>query len=157
MIWSCRYPSLRPLILQCLVMGCQEISSNLPAVSKPGWLVRCPLRMARAFCNASWLPEVACKLSAYITSEPFLTWLFLSVLQGCFFLSAGSLYYSSFIMLFPAHIANLCRCHRVIFLFNNIQNSSQFSIITILLNCVFPLPTRFWIVFIVQPFLLFPL
>ena len=154
MIWSCLYSSLRPLILQCLPLGCQEINSNLPALSKPGWLVWCPLRMAWVFCNASWLPKVTCRLSSYITSQPFLMWLLLSVLRGYFFRSAGSLYYSSFIMLFPGHIANLCRCHRVISLFSNVQNSSHFSINTILLYCAFPLLAYMWPALIfLQPFL----
>lgn len=147
MIWSCLYSSLRPLILQCLAFGCQENNSNLPAVSNPRWLVWCSLRMALVFCNSSWLPKVTCRLLSYITSQPFLTQLLLSVLQGYFFLSAGILYYSSFIMLFPGHIANLCRCDRVISLFNNIQNSSHFSINTILLYCAFPLLTYMWFIY----------
>lgn len=40
--------------------------------------------------------------------------------RDIFFLSVVTLHYYSLIMLFPGHITNLCRCHRVISLFSKL-------------------------------------
>lgn len=97
-----------------------------------------PTEDGREFHNASWLPEVTHRFSSYVTSQLSLTWLFLRVLWGYFSLSDGSPHHSTFMMLFPSHIANLCRCHRISSLFSCIQITSHFSIITSCCTVNFP-------------------